>query len=60
MPDFFWRVIWAALIAVFLTALLPIVFRLVGFPLDGDLLRVLRICGAAILTWYVIFGPRVI
>jgi hypothetical protein len=57
MSALLWRVIIAVLGVVLIFALLPPLFRIVGFPLDGDLLMVLKICIAGIAVFYVLRGP---
>ena len=59
MNTIFWRILWAVLAVVLIMALLPPVFRIIGFPLDGDLFLVLRICVAGIAVYYIIFGRQV-
>ncbi len=57
MPALLWRILLAVLAVVLLLALLPPVSRLIGFPLDGDLLTVVKICIAGIAVFYIFKGP---
>ena len=38
-------------------AILPPFLRIVGFPADGDVLTIVRICAAGIAVLYVLKGP---
>lgn len=57
MSALLWRILIAVLMVVLLIALLPPVFRLIGFPLSGDLLLVLKIVIAGLAILYVFKGP---
>ncbi len=57
MPSILWRVLFAVIAVVVFYALLPPVTHVLGFPLDGDLLLIVRICVAAIAVFYIIRGP---
>lgn len=58
--NIFARIIIAVIIAVILFALLPPVFRLIGYPLTGDLLLVIRLCIAGLLAlWIWRGGPAI-
>jgi hypothetical protein len=53
---FFVRILLAVLGVVLLFAILPPFFRLVGFPVSGDLETVIKIVIAAIAVYYVFRG----
>ncbi len=57
MPGVFWRIIVAVLVFAFLYAILPPLMALIGVPLNGNAEQVIRLCGAAIAVFYIIFGP---
>jgi len=57
MNALIWRVLIAVIVVVIIGALLAPVSRILGFPLDGDLLLVLRICIAGLAVLYIIKGP---
>ncbi len=53
----FWRVLIAVIAVVLFNALLAPVSHVLGFPIGGDLLLIVRICVAAIAIFYIIKGP---
>jgi hypothetical protein len=53
---FFVRILLAVLGVVLLFAILPPFFRLVGFPVSGDLETVIKIVIAAIAVYFVFRG----
>jgi len=57
MNALIWRVLIAVIVVVIIGALLAPVSRILGFPLDGDLLLVLRVCIAGLAVLYIIKGP---
>ncbi len=57
MSAMLWRVLLAVIAVVILLALLPPDSRLIGFPLDGDLLTVVKLCIAGIAVFYIFKGP---
>ncbi len=58
--NIFARIIVAVIVVVVLLALLPPVFRLIGYPLTGDLLLVIRLCIAGIAAlWIWRGGPAI-
>lgn len=57
MSALLWRIIIAVIIVVLLLALLPPVFALLGIPLAGPLLQILRICIAGLAVLYILKGP---
>ncbi len=50
------RVIVAVLAVVVAVLLIPPVARIVGFPLSGDVMLVLRVCIAALAVFYILKG----
>lgn len=50
------RVIIAVLAVVVAVLLIPPVARIVGFPLSGDVMLVLRVCIAALAVFYILKG----
>ena len=56
MSSMIWRVILAVIAFVVVWALLPLVARFLGFPLEGDLLQILKICIAALCVIYIVWG----
>jgi len=59
MSALLWRVIIAVICAVLLFALLPPLFDVLGFPLGGSLLLVIRICIVGIALLYILKGTPV-
>ena len=58
--NIFARIIIAVIVAVILIALITPVFRLIGYPLTGDLLLVIRLCIAGLLAlWIWRGGPAI-
>jgi hypothetical protein len=57
MTGILWRVVVAVLSCLIAYALIPPVSRIIGFPLDGDVLLVLKICIGAIALFYILRGP---
>lgn len=53
MSDLLWRVLYAVLVVVLLTMLIPPFFRVVGFSPSADVLLVLRIVITALAVLYV-------
>jgi len=56
MSALLWRVLIAVICVVLIFAILPPFFRIVGFPLNGDLFLILRIAIAGIAVLYVLKG----
>jgi len=52
--DVFWRIIVAVIVIVALNAIIVPLSHLIGFPLNGDALTILRVCIAAIVVLYII------
>lgn len=57
MSALLWRILLAVIVVVIIGALLAPLSRILGFPLDGDLLLVLRICIAGLAVLYILKGP---
>jgi len=57
MSALIWRILIAVIVVVIIGALLAPVSRVLGFPLDGDLLLIVRICVAGLAVLYIIKGP---
>jgi len=51
-----YRIVIAAVVAVFLIFIIPPFFHLVGFPLNADLWLILRACIAAGAVFYAVTG----
>ncbi len=50
------RILVALVIAIFLIAVIPPFFGIVGFPLSGDLMLIIRLCIAAWAVLYAFTG----
>ena len=59
MSALLWRVIIAVIAVVILFAAIPLLFQIVGFPLEGPVWALLRICIAGIAVFYVLSGRPV-
>lgn len=57
MKAFLWRIVYVAIAVVMLMMILPLFFSVVGFPIEGNLFQLLRLCIACIAVLYVLFGP---
>ena len=57
MSALLWRVLIAVLGVTLIWALIPPVSRVLGLPVSGDVLTIVRICVAGIALFYVIKGP---
>lgn len=57
MSGMLWRILIAVIVVVCLGALIAPVSRIIGFPLTGDVLLVLRICVAGLAVLYILKGP---
>lgn len=57
MPGILWRVLIAVIAVLLALALIPPVARLIGLPIDADLMIVIRICIAGIAAFYILRGP---
>ena len=56
MSSFLWRCIYAVLVVVIVFAILPPLFRILNFPLSGDVSTVISIAIAGIAVLYVFKG----
>lgn len=59
MSGILWRLLIAVLCVVLAVALIPPVSRILGIPIDGDVLLVVRICIAGLAAFYVLRGRSV-
>lgn len=57
MKAMLWRVVFAAIAVVMLLMILPLFLSVVGFPIEGQLWALLKLCIACIAVLYVLFGP---
>ena len=57
MSALIWRILIAVIDVVIIGALLAPVSRVLGFPLDGDLLLIVRICIGGLAVLYILKGP---
>jgi uncharacterized membrane protein YvlD (DUF360 family) len=57
MSAMLWRILIAVIVVVIIGALIAPVSRILGFPVDGDVLLVLRICIAGLAVLYILKGP---
>jgi uncharacterized membrane protein YvlD (DUF360 family) len=57
MSAMLWRILIAVIVVVIIGALIAPVSRILGFPVDGDVLLVLRICIAGLAVLYILRGP---
>jgi len=59
MSALLWRVIIAVIVVVVLIALFPPLLRIIGLPVSGDVMLVIRICIAGLAALYILRGPDV-
>ncbi len=57
MKAFLWRVVYAAVCVVMFVLIAPLFLSVVGFPIQGNLWNLIRLCVACIAVLYVFFGP---
>jgi hypothetical protein len=57
MSALLWRVLIAVICVVIAFALIPPVSHIIGFPIDGDVLTVLRVVIAGLAALYIFKGP---
>jgi hypothetical protein len=57
MKAFIWRIIIAAICYVLFWLVFPLFLQVIGVPIGGALIELMRICTAAIALLYVLFGP---
>jgi len=53
-----WRIIFAVIGLVLFNLLIEPLSRIIGLPLTGDVLMVIRICVAGIAIYYVLSGAK--
>ena len=56
MSALLWRILIAVLGVTLIWALIPPVSRVLGLPVSGDVLTIVRICVAGIAAFYIIRG----
>jgi len=56
MPGILWRVLIAVLAVLITFALIPPVARVIGLPLNGDVLLIIKICVAGLAAFYILKG----
>jgi len=56
MSNFIWRILLAVISVVIIYALLLPVSRVLGFPLTGDLLTIVKVCIAGLAVLYIGWG----
>lgn len=59
MQNLFLRILIAVVCAVALILIIPAALRLIGFPVNDDLMLIIRIVIAVIALLYIIGGERV-
>jgi hypothetical protein len=53
-----WRLVYAVILVVILTYIVPLLFTLVGIPLpSGTAITLLKYAFACLLVLYIFFGP---
>jgi hypothetical protein len=57
MSALLWRVLIAVICVVIAFALIPPVSHILGFPIDGDVLTVIRVVIAGLAALYIFKGP---
>ena len=57
MSALLWRILLAVIAVLLIGALLPPVSRIIGFPMDSDVLLVLRLVIAGLALFYILKGP---
>lgn len=57
MPALLWRILIAVISVVIIYALIPPVSRILGFPIDGDVLLVIKVVVAGLAALYIFKGP---
>jgi len=58
MRAYLWRLIYAAVCFVLFWWILPLFLDVIGIPVGGALIQLVRACTAAIAVLYVLFGPE--
>ena len=57
MSAMLWRIVLAVIAVLLFYAILPPLLRVIGFPVSGDLLTILRVAVAGLALFYVLKGP---
>ncbi len=57
MRNLLWRMLYAVICVVIALLVIPLFMSVVGFPLAGDLMQLIRLLIACIAVLYVFFGP---
>jgi hypothetical protein len=57
MREFLWRVLYAAICFVLFWWIFPLFISIIGVPVSGALMQLIRIVTAAIALLYALFGP---
>jgi len=57
MSGILWRVLIAVVCCLVAYALIPPVARVIGFPLTGDVMQIVKIVIAALAVFYILRGP---
>lgn len=58
--DFFLRCLIAVFVVIILIAIIPPVLRLIGFPVSGDLIVIIKLVIAAIAVLYIFRGGNLL
>lgn len=58
MAGYLWRTLIAVIACLLLFALMPPVFRLIGFEANGDALTIIKVCVGGLALCYILFGPK--
>ncbi len=57
MSALLWRILIAVVAVLLISALIPPVARVIGFPVDGDVLLIVRLVVAGLALFYILKGP---
>ncbi len=57
MRNLLWRMLYAVICVVIALLVIPLFLSVVGFPLSGDLMQLIRLLIACIAVLYMFFGP---
>ncbi len=57
MKNLLWRMMYAVICVVIALLVIPLFLSVVGFPMSGDVARLIRLLIAGIAVLYVFFGP---
>jgi hypothetical protein len=56
VTNLIWRILLAVVAVVIVYALIPPVSRVIGFPVSGDLLTIVKVCVAGLAVLYIGWG----